>query len=29
MENRTLYVVTLFWRDCDPFISVAGSIPPQ
>ena len=24
MENRTLYVVTLFWRDSDPFISVAG-----
>ena len=24
MENRTLYVVTLFWRDCDPFISVVG-----
>lgn len=22
--EKTLYVVTLFWRDCDPFISVAG-----
>ncbi len=22
--EKTLYVVTLFWRDCDPFLSVAG-----
>lgn len=24
MESRTLYVVTLNWRDCDPLISVVG-----
>ena len=24
MESRTLYVETLFWRNCDPFLSVAG-----